>query len=166
MAPSLTVSFPARSIPRAPHGALSRISKRKIAKLEEALGLAALPLAAFVEPMELEAITAADDNPFFRKLAAARNLPEFVKKGLPPLFGRRVLLPPSAEFLLDSSEPLPPQLLETQDLKSVTRISGELRLEIEGGSSSRPCCCSRNIMCICPSNAPCMRWIPSNGSGS
>jgi cytosine/adenosine deaminase-related metal-dependent hydrolase len=98
-------------------------------ELELALGLAALPLADFVQPMELEGITIADDAQFFRKLAAARNLPEFLKKGLPPLYGSRVPPPGSAEFLVSSPETLPPQLIETRDLKSVLRISGELSLE-------------------------------------
>jgi cytosine/adenosine deaminase-related metal-dependent hydrolase len=97
-------------------------------ELEEALGLASLPLAEFVQPMDLEPITVADDIQFLRKLVAARNLPEYVKKGLPPLFGRRIPLPESAEFLLHTPEPLPQQLLETQDLRTVLRVSGELSL--------------------------------------
>src|SRR5690606_2324719 len=56
--------------------------------IEEALGIASLPLADFVAPMELEPITVAGDSRFLRKLAAARNLPEFVKKQLPPLYGQ------------------------------------------------------------------------------
>jgi cytosine/adenosine deaminase-related metal-dependent hydrolase/C-terminal processing protease CtpA/Prc len=97
--------------------------------LEEALGVASLPLADFVEPMELEGITVADDSQFLRKLVAARNLPEYVKKGLPLLYGTDIPLPESAEFLLSAPEPLPPQILETQDLKSFLRISGELSLD-------------------------------------
>jgi C-terminal processing protease CtpA/Prc len=97
--------------------------------IEEALGVASLPIADFVEPMELEGITVADDSQFLRKLVAARNLPEYVKKGLPPLYGTHIPLPESAEFLHSAPEPLPPQLLETQDLKSFLRISGELSMD-------------------------------------
>lgn len=97
--------------------------------LEAELGLASLPLAEFAQPMELEPITVADDAGFFRKLVAARNLPEFVKKGLPPLYGSRVPTPPGAEFLREAPEPLPPEVGEAQELKSVLRISGELSLE-------------------------------------
>jgi cytosine/adenosine deaminase-related metal-dependent hydrolase len=97
--------------------------------LEEALGIASLPLTEFVEPMELEGITVADDPQFLRKLAASRNVPEYIKKGIPPLYGMSIPITDSAEFLRSSPDPLPPQLLETQDLKSVIRISGELNLD-------------------------------------
>jgi cytosine/adenosine deaminase-related metal-dependent hydrolase len=97
--------------------------------IEEALGIASLPLTEFVEPMELEGITVAGDPQFLRKLVAARNVPEYIKKGIPPLYGMSIPIPDSAEFLLFSPDPLPPQLLETQELKSVTRISGELSLD-------------------------------------
>jgi cytosine/adenosine deaminase-related metal-dependent hydrolase len=97
-------------------------------ELEEALGLASLPFTEFVQPMELEPITVADDNRFLRKLVAARNVPDYVKKGLPPLFGRSIPLSENAGFLRNTREPVPPQLLETQDLKTVMRVSGELSL--------------------------------------
>lgn len=48
--------------------------------------LAAQPLSPYVQPMELENITVADDRNFLTKLIAARNLPEFIKKGLPLLY--------------------------------------------------------------------------------
>lgn len=97
--------------------------------LEEAIGIASLPLTDFVEPMELEGITVADDHKFLRKLVAARNVPEYIKKGIPHLYGMSIPLPDSAKFLHSSPDPLPPQLLETQELKSVSRISGELSLD-------------------------------------
>jgi 5-methylthioadenosine/S-adenosylhomocysteine deaminase len=43
----------------------------------------ALPRCPWLTAADLEAITVADDPQFLRRLAAARNLPEFMKKGLP-----------------------------------------------------------------------------------
>jgi cytosine/adenosine deaminase-related metal-dependent hydrolase len=97
--------------------------------IEEALGLASVPLAEQVQPLELDGITVADDTQFLRRIVASRNLPEYVKKGLPPLYGLTIPLPESAGFLLTTPQPLPPQMLTTQSLKDVVRISGELRLE-------------------------------------
>ena len=92
--------------------------------------LAAQPLAPYVQPMELEDITVADDRNFLPNLVAARNLPEFVKKGLPPLYGTDIPLPESADFLQRTSDPLPPQLLSTtRELKTFLRTWGELSLE-------------------------------------
>jgi len=91
--------------------------------------LAAQPLAEYVQPMELEGITVADDDGFLQKLVAARNLPEFVKKGLPPLYGETIPLPDSAEFLEQTPDPVPPQLVATtQELKIFMRTWGELTL--------------------------------------
>ena len=91
--------------------------------------LAAQPLAEYVQPMEMEGITVADDSSFLRNLVAARNLPEFVKKGLPPLYGKTIPLPESAEFLEQTPDPLPPQLVSTtQELKTFLRTWGELTL--------------------------------------
>lgn len=84
----------------------------------------------FVErPLELEGMTVPDDPGFLRKLVAARNLPEFVKKGLPPLYGQTIPLPDSAEFLRDAPEPVHPLILSTTlDLKTFLRTSGQLTL--------------------------------------
>jgi cytosine/adenosine deaminase-related metal-dependent hydrolase len=90
---------------------------------------AAQPLASFVEPMQLDGITVADDSAHLRNIVAARNLPEFVKKGLPPLYGQTIPIPESAEFLLAEPEALLPQVLDTiQDLKTFLRSWGELTL--------------------------------------
>lgn len=93
--------------------------------------LAAAALADFVqEPLELEGITVADDPHFLEKLVAARNLPEFVKKGLPPLYGETIPLPDSADFLRRTEEPVHPVIMDTtQALKTFLRTSGELTLE-------------------------------------
>ena len=55
---------------------------------DEPLETAAASLADDVFPMELEAITVADDPTFLPKLEAAGNLPEFIKEGLPGLYGQ------------------------------------------------------------------------------
>lgn len=96
--------------------------------LEEALGLGSVPLADQVQPLALAGITVADDATFLRNIAAARNVPEFLKKALPGLYGLSIPLPDSAGFLLTAPTPLPPQLLATQSLKEVVRMSGELSL--------------------------------------
>ena len=44
------------------------------------------PLTPFVQPMDLSEITVVDDSTFFKKLAVALNLPEFIKQGLPCLY--------------------------------------------------------------------------------
>ncbi len=100
------------------------------AALDLAQGLAAQPLASFVDqPMQLEGITVADDPTHLRKLVAARNLPEFVKEGLPPLYGEHIALPEAAEFLVQTERKLAPQLLATtRDLATFMRSSGELTL--------------------------------------
>ena len=89
--------------------------------------LAAQPLASYVQPMDLEGITVADDKAFLRNLVAARNLPEFVKKGLPPLYGQSIPIPESAGFLLETPESLPEEVLSTTvELKTFLRTWGEL----------------------------------------
>ena len=91
--------------------------------------LAAQPLASYVEPMVLDGITVADDPNFLPNLVAARNLPEFIKTGLPPLYGQTIPLPPSAEFLRETPQARPPQILATtRELKTFLRTWGELTL--------------------------------------
>lgn len=85
----------------------------------------------FVEPMTLEPITVADDTEFLPKLVAARNLPEFVKVGLPPLYGREIPLPEAAGFLrrLDPETLHPSLFTTTRDLKTFLRTWGELTVD-------------------------------------
>ena len=53
--------------------------------------LAAKPYAFWVtEPMTLDPITVVDDRTFLPSLQRARNLPDFVKQGLPGLYGQRI----------------------------------------------------------------------------
>jgi cytosine/adenosine deaminase-related metal-dependent hydrolase len=94
------------------------------------IDLAANPLAPHVQPLELEGITVADDPQFLRNLVAARNLPEFAKKGLPPLYGEKIPLPESAGFLRRIPEDeLVPELLSTAgELRIFLRTWGELSL--------------------------------------
>ena len=64
---------------------------------DEPLAAMAGSLADDVFPMELEAITVADDPTFLPKMVAARNLPEFIKENLPGLYGESVPAPFNAE---------------------------------------------------------------------
>jgi hypothetical protein len=48
---------------------------------------AAQPLSQILQPLELDPLTVVDDPDFLQALAAQRNLPQFVKDGLPQLFG-------------------------------------------------------------------------------
>jgi C-terminal processing protease CtpA/Prc len=51
--------------------------------------LGAEPLSQVVEPLDLDPLTVVDDSEFFDRLAASPNLPEFVLRELPPLYGER-----------------------------------------------------------------------------
>ncbi|MDH5326025.1 MAG: S41 family peptidase [Gammaproteobacteria bacterium] len=98
------------------------------AELEVRLHLATQPLSYYVtDPMQLEPITVVDDEAHLRKLMGARNLPDFIKTGLPPLYGKR--LSPTAEVMEKSTQPLAPQVLQsTRELAPFLRLSGELTL--------------------------------------
>ncbi len=102
-------------------------------EIELALGIAAKPYAFYVDsPMELEGITVADDPGHLRKLMLARNLPEFVKKWLPSLYGEYIPLPESAAFLAKKGKEkkfAPQVLTSTGDLKTFLRTSGQLKIE-------------------------------------
>ncbi len=94
--------------------------------------LAAQPYAFWVtEPMVLDAITVADDPQHLRRLVQARNLPEFVKRGLPKLYGETIALPDSALFLeRERAKPVAPQLLATtRSLHILLAAFGELSLD-------------------------------------
>jgi hypothetical protein len=51
-----------------------------------AAAAAAKPLSQILQPLELDPLTVVDDPDFLVTLAAERNLPQFVKDGLPPLY--------------------------------------------------------------------------------
>lgn len=61
-------------------GALTGPSRRLAA------AVAAVPLSQILTPLKLDPLTVADDPEFLPSLAAQRNLPQFVKDGLPPLY--------------------------------------------------------------------------------
>jgi hypothetical protein len=46
----------------------------------------AVPLSQILKPLELDPLTVADDPDFLTRIAAARNLPAFLKTGLPTLY--------------------------------------------------------------------------------
>ncbi|NOZ51817.1 MAG: amidohydrolase family protein [Gammaproteobacteria bacterium] len=100
-------------------------------EIESAQGVSSKPLSFYItEPMELEDITVVDDRTHLRKLIAARNLPEFIKTGLPPLYGETIPLPEAGHFLQQTKEQLAPELLQTtRDLSTFLRTSGELNLD-------------------------------------
>jgi imidazolonepropionase-like amidohydrolase len=90
---------------------------------------AAEPYAFWVSKMTLDPITVADDPNHLRTLVAARNLPKFVKTGLPPLYGQHVPLPEGASFLVNPPQPLAPEVTETaQGLADFLQSTGELTL--------------------------------------
>jgi cytosine/adenosine deaminase-related metal-dependent hydrolase len=51
------------------------------------------PLAEILEPLELDPLTVADDGEFFDRLAQQQNVPEYVLRELPPLYGERPRTP-------------------------------------------------------------------------
>lgn len=69
-------------LPLAPGGAPTGFSLGVVAA-----GLAAAPpISEIVEPMKLDPLTVADDADFLDRLKHQRNLPDYVKKGLPKLY--------------------------------------------------------------------------------
>jgi cytosine/adenosine deaminase-related metal-dependent hydrolase len=102
------------------------------AHLIDALGfaMAAQPYSFWVtEPMALDPVTVVDDREHLRSLLRSRNLPEFVKRGLPGLYGETIPVPDSASFLTTGG-PVDPQLLgTTTDLRTLLASFGELTLD-------------------------------------
>ncbi len=96
------------------------------AQVDPALGFGAGGFAELVQPMRLEPPTVVDDRDYLAALVRARNLPEFVKLGLPPLYGRTIPLPSSADFLIGDPSVAPAVRETTRELADVTRASGEL----------------------------------------
>ena len=85
---------------------------------------AAEPYSFWVtEPLTLDPLTVVDDGTHLRALMRARNLPEFVKRELPGLYGTELRVPDSASFLEDAE--VDPQLrATTTDLGSVLASQG------------------------------------------
>jgi imidazolonepropionase-like amidohydrolase len=87
------------------------------------------PYAYWVTRMTLDPITVADDPNHLRSLVAARNLPAFVKSGLPPLYGQEVPLPQGAAFLANPRVPVAPDVINTTAaLTEFLETPGELTL--------------------------------------
>ena len=90
---------------------------------------AAEPYSFWVTKMTLDPITVADDRNHLRTLVAARNLPQFVKTGLPSLYGQKVPLPEGASFLENPPKPVSPDLTDTTvALTDFLQSTGELTL--------------------------------------
>ena len=100
-------------------------------RLIEAMGFAAAsqPYSFWVtEPMTLDPLTVVDDRAHLDQLVRARNVPEFVRRDLPGLYGETRPVPDSASFLRDAD--VDPQLLSTTtDLPTVLAASGRLGLD-------------------------------------
>ena len=87
------------------------------------------PYAFWVTRMALDPITVADDPNHLRTLVAARNLPKFIKTGLPDLYGQHVPLPEGAAFLAVPSPDVAPEVSETaQGLSEFLQTTGDLTL--------------------------------------
>jgi hypothetical protein len=86
------------------------------------------PYAFWVSKMTLDPITVADDPTHLRTLLGARNLPDFVKTGLPPLYGVQIPLPQGAAFLSVPNVTIAPQLQTTQELTDFREMPGGLTL--------------------------------------
>ena len=101
---------------------------RELTGLLEPVAIA-VPLSKLLKPVELDEITVEDDPEFFEHLALQLNLPNFVKTGLPPLYGKKPVLPKSANFVKKAHEAVKSQLETTTDLPTFLRMAGELTLE-------------------------------------
>ena len=95
---------------------------------------ASQPLSERVVPLELDPLTVADDKRFLGRIVGQGNLPDYVKRGLPALFGREVPAPdqsatpsePTASDLLASRVTLNefrelPDLLDAEDRRRILR---------------------------------------------
>lgn len=90
---------------------------------------AAVPLSELLKPVELDKITVEEDPEFFEGLALQLNLPDFIKTGLPPLYGRKPVVPKSASFVRKADEAVKAQLETTTNLATFLKMAGELTLE-------------------------------------
>ncbi|WP_428263547.1 amidohydrolase family protein [Haliangium sp.] len=85
--------------------------------------------SAWVQPMSLPGLTVADDPEHLRGLVQALNLPDFVKAGLPPLYGQTVDLP-TRPAPVEEPGSLPEQVQSTiGPLSEFLRTFGELSLD-------------------------------------
>ena len=61
-------------------------SGKKSSRISEIMQAAAQPLSQLLGPLELDAITVADDAGFLPAIQQQKNLPDFIKTGLPQLY--------------------------------------------------------------------------------
>lgn len=87
------------------------------------------PLSELIEPKELDALTTIDDSSFFSTLAVQPNLPEYVKDGLPPLYGKQPRSPEPVGIVKHCRPRLREQLKDATSLHAFLRTSGRLTLE-------------------------------------
>lgn len=97
--------------------------------LAQGFAYADQPYAYWVARMTLDPITVADDPKHLPTLVAARNLPRFVKEGLPPLYGQHIPVPQGAAFLVVPPTPVAPELSDTtRALAELHGVAGALTL--------------------------------------
>jgi hypothetical protein len=48
--------------------------------------MAAIPLSQLLEPLPLDDLTVASDPTFLARIAGQKNLPDYIKRGLPALY--------------------------------------------------------------------------------
>jgi cytosine/adenosine deaminase-related metal-dependent hydrolase len=87
------------------------------------------PLTELIEPQELDALTTIDDPSFFSTLAVQRNLPEYIKDGLPPLYGREPQPAEPVGMVKHFRPKLREQLKNATTLHAFLRTSGRLTSE-------------------------------------
>ena len=92
---------------------------------------AAKPMSYYVtEALALEGITVPDDKRFFVNLMGARNLPEYIKRGLPPLYGERIPRSDTGILLESRDTHIPEDILDTvRELKIFLKSWGELEVD-------------------------------------
>ena len=98
--------------------------------------LGAEPLSQVVAPLELDPLTVVDDGEFFDRLAAAPNLPEFVVRELPPLYGeppREPTAAPVATADVPAAEGTqgPVRLADFLDRRSTSLALGDRQLMVD-----------------------------------
>ena len=82
------------------------------------------------QPIELDPITAAQDDGYLRKLVRAPNLPEHIRRGLPGKHGESIAIPDSVGYLEDPAKTVAEQVrTTTASLSEFLVAFGELTLE-------------------------------------
>ena len=90
---------------------------------------ARMSLSELVEPMRLDPLTVRDDPEFLPRLLLQRNLPDHIKRGLPPLYGSELALPDAARFLESAADALRDEMLLIMTLRGFLSSAGSLSIE-------------------------------------